>query len=164
MKLTEEEKQARQQEREARRQERAEKRAEKKKYISEAMRKAITEEATRIIKNEYNRYVNDAATARIQKQLAQTPEEVVKRVHEKTYAKFTTKQLLQIFGGWFTLRYLFSVKSMQGGVEIETDYYICSQDVSLMDANSRPKRNEPIYKQFGMEVFGYAIIAPSSAF
>lgn len=160
-KLTEEEKLTQQQERDTKRKEKA---RGKKTYLSDAIRDAVAKEVERIIRSEYYRYVDDAARIRVKDQLAQVPEEQSKRIHDKLYTKFTTKQLLQIFGGWYTLRYLFSVKSVSNGVDIETDYYICSKDVSLMDVNSRPKRNEPIFKQFGVEVYGYAIIAPAAAF
>lgn len=160
-KLTAEERYARQQARDAKREARTKVR---KSCLTETMRDAIRSEVERIITSEYRRYVDEAAKIRLHDQLAQTPDEQVQRIHNRTYTEFTTEQLINIFGGWYTLRYLFSVKSTSKDVEIETDYYVCSRDVSLMDINSRPKLNEPIFKQFGVEVYGYAIIAPSTAF
>ena len=89
------------------------------------------------------------------------------RPDEKTYQKFSCQDLITIFGGWFTLSYLFSIKNGiigKDGVEGETDFYICSQDCSGMDVNERPAINLPIKKEFGKEVYGFAIIAPASAF
>lgn len=88
---------------------------------------------------------------------------------EKVYIKFSTAQLVRLFGGWFTLTYAFSVKAKgrnknKNGEDGDTDYWICSQDVSMLKANERPPLNKPIYKKFGKEVYGFAIIAPSTAF
>ena len=99
----------------------------------------------------------------------QIPNIQIGKVFNREYVRpFTSEQLIKIFGGWFTCKYLFSMnlgeKRPVDGKEVETDFWICSQDVSMMRANERPPRNEPIYKQFGVEVFGFAIIAPSSAF
>ena len=87
----------------------------------------------------------------------------------KIYRKFTCEELIKIFGGWFSLRYLFSVQSETEvspltGKPIETDFYVCSQDVSGMTAKERPALNEALHKQFGVDVFGFCIIAPSTAF
>lgn len=88
---------------------------------------------------------------------------------EKIYRKFTCEELIKIFGGWFSLRYLFSVQdekqvSPLTGKPIETDYYVCSRDVSGMSKKDLPPRNEALHKQFGVDVFGFCIIAPSTAF
>ena len=88
---------------------------------------------------------------------------------DKIYRKFTCDELIKIFGGWFTLRYLFSVQdekqvSPLTGKPIETDYYVCSQDVSGLSKKDMPMRNEALHKQFGVDVFGFCIIAPSTAF
>lgn len=134
-------------------------------YLTETQRELISKEVGRIVTDRYDQYVEDAAKLKLQHQLAQTPEEQAKRIHDRCYTKFSVKQLVQIFGGWYTLRYLFSIKNANpDGTESEMDFYICSQDVSLMDINSRLRRNEPIFKQFGVEVYGYAIIAPAAAF
>ena len=81
----------------------------------------------------------------------------------REYEKFSCEQLINLFGGWFTLSYLFSVKN-NDPEDTETDFYVCSQDVSLLRANERPKVNQVIKKQFGKTVYGFAIIAPSTAF
>ena len=87
---------------------------------------------------------------------------------ERAFRKFTCPELIRLFGGWFTLTYAFSVKkkvkSGRKTVEVDTDYYICSQDVSHMDVNSRPGVNKIIQKEYGKDVYGFAIIAPASAF
>ena len=87
----------------------------------------------------------------------------------KIYRKFTCEELIKIFGGWFTLRYLFSVQDEKQvnpltGKPIETDFYVCSQDVSGMSKKDLPPRNEALHKQFGVDVYGFCIIAPSTAF
>lgn len=87
----------------------------------------------------------------------------------KIYRKFTCDELMKIFGGWFTLKYLFSVQSetVKNPLTdklIETDFYCCSQDVSGMNVNERPPLNEALHKQFGVDVYGFCIIAPSTVF
>lgn len=86
----------------------------------------------------------------------------------KVYRKWTTPELIALFGGWYTLTYAFSVKNGYvdplSGTESETDYYICSQDVSGMDVNSHPMINKIIEKEFGKQVYGFALIAPAVAF
>ena len=95
--------------------------------------------------------------------------EKIKQDREKAYRKFTCPELIKIFGGWFTLTYAFSEKYMTKGkggktVEAERDYYICSQDVNHMDVNSRPALNKVIQNAYGKDVYGFAIIAPATAF
>ena len=89
------------------------------------------------------------------------------RPEEKTYRKFTCQDLIMMFGGWFTLTYAFSIKNGlidKDGNEGETHFYICSQDVNGMNVNERPPLNAIIKREFGKDVYGFAIIAPASAF
>ena len=92
----------------------------------------------------------------------------LKEERERAFRKFTCPELIKLFGGWFTLTYAFSVKKMvksgRKKVKVDTDYYICSQDVSHMDVNNRPGVNKIIQKVYGKDVYGFAIIAPASAF
>ena len=81
----------------------------------------------------------------------------------REYEKFSCEKLISIFGGWFTLSYLFTVQN-NDKEHTTTDFYVASQDVSLMRANERPKVNRVIKQQFGKTVYGFAIIAPVSAF
>ena len=81
----------------------------------------------------------------------------------REYEKFSCEKLIAIFGGWFTLSYLFTVQN-DDKEHTTTDFYVCSQDISLMRANERPKVNRVIKQQFGKTVYGFAIIAPISAF
>ena len=95
--------------------------------------------------------------------------EKLKEDREKAYRKFTCPELIKIFGGWFTLTYAFSEKYMTRGkgrkmIEAERDYYIASQDVNHLDVNSRPALNKVIQNAYGKDVYGFAIIAPASAF
>lgn len=94
--------------------------------------------------------------------------EKLKGDRERAYRKFTCPELIRLFGGWFTLTYAFSVKRMtktgRKTVEVNTDYYICSQDVSHMKVNERPGLNKIIKKEFDKDVCGFALIAPASAF
>lgn len=86
---------------------------------------------------------------------------------ERVYRKFSCQELIAIFNGWFTLTYAFSIQSDElspKGEPIETDFYICSQDVSQMDVNKRPPVNLAIQREFGKTVYGFAIIAPATAF
>ena len=92
----------------------------------------------------------------------------VKVPYDRQVLNFTTKELLELFGGWFTLTYAFSEehrdKFNTDGSPVMRDYYICSRDVSAMRASERPKKNAVIKKLFDKDVYGYAIVAPASAF
>lgn len=87
---------------------------------------------------------------------------------DRRIMKFTCDELLKIFGGWFTLQYAFSTFSdkefSKDGKPIESIYYVCSQDVSGVCVNERPGINEAVSRLVGKDVYGFAIIAPSSAF
>ena len=93
----------------------------------------------------------------------------VKVPYDRKIMNFTTPELLELFGGWFTLTYAFS-KPVRAdmlnadGTPVMRDYYICSRDVSSMLPSERPKKNAAIKKLFDKDVYGYAIIAPASAF
>lgn len=90
------------------------------------------------------------------------------RIGEKIYRRFSCQELIAMFGGWFTLTYAFTIKNdvvcKVTNEEPETDFWICSQDVSGMKVNERPPLNTAIMKATGKAVYGFAIIAPSSAF
>lgn len=102
------------------------------------------------------------ARERIAVLLAQIPDAMAnKGVGQILYKRFTCKELMRMFGGWFTLTYAFSTKNAD---DTETDFYICSQDVSGIAVNDRPQVNKIIEREFGKTVYGFAIIAPSSAF
>ena len=92
----------------------------------------------------------------------------VKVPYDRQVLNFTTAELLELFGGWFTLTYAFSEehkdKFNADGSPVMRDYYICSRDVSAMRASERPKKNAVIKKLFDKDVYGYAIVAPASAF
>lgn len=90
-----------------------------------------------------------------------------KHLNGRTEISFTIPQLIRTFDGWFTLQYLFSMKTGvtdDNGKEIDSDFYVCSKDCTLMKESERPKRNDAIFNAFGVEVYGYCIIAPASAF
>ena len=92
-----------------------------------------------------------------------------KMVTQREYKKFTCPELIRLFGGWFTLSYAFSEKRIESvgknkKKEVETDYYVCSQDVNLIRANERPPINEAISRLIGKTVYGFAIIAPATVF
>ena len=89
------------------------------------------------------------------------------RPSDRVYRKFSSQELIAIFNGWFTLQYAFSIKNDEittSGEQVETDFYICSQDCSQMDVNHRPPVNLAIQREFGNTVYGFAIIAPATAF
>ena len=89
------------------------------------------------------------------------------RPKDRVYRKFSCQELIGIFNGWFTLTYAFSIQSGElspNGEPIETDFYICSQDCSQIDVNQRPPVNLAILREFGKTVYGFAIIAPATAF
>ena len=91
----------------------------------------------------------------------------VKVPREHKVLNFTCNELIRLFGGWFTLTYAFSQPNGRvnsNGTEGETDYYICSRDVSAIPPSLRPEKNIAIKNLFNKDVYGMAIIAPSSAF
>ena len=87
---------------------------------------------------------------------------------ERRIMKFTCDELLKIFGGWFTLQYAFSTFSdkefSKDGKPIETIYYVASQDVNGTRVNECQGINEAVSRLVGKDVYGFAIIAPASAF
>lgn len=87
---------------------------------------------------------------------------------DRCIMKFTCDELIKIFGGWFTLQYAFSTfddkQLTKKGEPLETIYYVCSQDVSGVSVNERPGINEAISRLIGKDIYGFAIIAPASAF
>ena len=93
----------------------------------------------------------------------------VKVPYDRKIMNFTTPELLELFGGWFTLTYAFSKPVRPDmlnvdGTPVMRDYYICSRDVSAILPSERPKKNAAIKKLFDRDVYGFAIIAPASAF
>lgn len=92
----------------------------------------------------------------------------VKIPTDKQILKFTTPELIRLFGGWFKLEYAFSQPTgkfdLKTGEEIIRDYYICSKDVSEIRQSDRGKQNIAIKNLFQKDVYGMAIIAPSYAF
>lgn len=93
----------------------------------------------------------------------------VKVPYDRNIINFTTPELIELFGGWFTLTYAFSQPVRtdmvnKDGSPIMRDFYICSCDVSSIPPSMRPKKNAAIKKLFDKDVYGYAIIAPANAF
>lgn len=93
----------------------------------------------------------------------------VKVPYNRTVLNFTTAELLRLFGGWFTLTYAFSLarndKQLNAdGTPVMQDFYICSRDVAALEPSERPKKNAAIKALFDKDVYGYALIAPASAF
>ena len=124
---------------------------------SYALQKLVEDQAVKLA-----REITDNKVKAIQKKIG----EAKRGRHtagKREYEKFSCEQLINLFGGWFTLSYLFSVKN-NDPEDTETDFYVCSQDVSMLRANERPEVNQVIKKQFGKTVYGFAIIAPSTAF
>lgn len=122
-----------------------------------------------------NDLIGRAIRKEAQKIVEQKADEIrkeINKVHrwkpsERVYRKFSSRELIAIFNGWFTLTYAFSIQSDElspKGEPIETDFYICSQDVSQMDVNQRPPVNLAIQREFNKTVYGFAIIAPATAF
>lgn len=143
------------------------KRSNNEKKITPRLAKYIQEKAGEIITEEYQQQVLSAAKAKVKELHMRIPEAMGGRIRasERVYCKFNTAQLLAIFGGWFTLNYAFTVPyTNNNGTESEMDFYICSQDLSETPKNERPPLNKPLKKAFGIEIYGFAIIAPESAF
>lgn len=86
---------------------------------------------------------------------------------DRKILNFTSAQLIELFGGWFTLTYAFSIPNgsiLEDGKLGMTDFYICSRDVSPLLPSERPAKNAVIKKLFDKDVYGYALIAPSNMF
>lgn len=169
-KLTAEERLSRQQARDAARKEAREKmqanRVKSNGGLSADVRDLISKEVGKVINTVYKECLKEQSEQLLEQFKLQIPRATGGyRIHDRVYCKFSCEQLLAIFGGWFTLKYAFSSKYTNAdGTDGETDFYICSQDVSLVKQNERPPLNEPLYKAFGIKVYGFAIIAPSTAF
>ena len=87
---------------------------------------------------------------------------------DRKIMRFTCGELLKIFDGWFTLQYAFStfddMHLTANGKPVETIYYVCSQDIYGMRVNECPGLNEAVSRLIGKDIYGFAIIAPASAF
>ena len=91
----------------------------------------------------------------------------VKVPYDKTIMNFTSQELINLFGGWFTLTYAFTLPNGKESLydkEAGTDYYICSRDISAVLPSERPEKNIAIKKLFDKDVYGFALIAPAKMF
>lgn len=137
-----------------------------KKKLNKETLELIENAARNVVRKVCKKEIESLAQIKLERLMLQIPDAIGGvRVHDKVYCRFSCEQLLAIFGGWFTLNYAFSTKYQNtDGTESETDFYVCSQDVSGLRKNERPPLNTPLHKAFGVEVYGFAIIAPSTAF
>lgn len=71
------------------------------------------------------------------------------RIENIPYRKFSTGELMFIFGGGFTLCCV--------DREEQTDLYMCSLDTHGMNINELQKYNELIKQMYGRDVYGLAI-------
>lgn len=137
--------------------------------IEEAQKKEAARLSAIAKLNKDNELLADAMEAAKPKHVRKYETVKVKVPYDRKIMNFTTPELLDLFGGWFTLTYAFSKPARQDmlnpdGTPIMRDYYICSRDVSSIPPSMRPKKNAAIKKLFDKDVYGYAIIAPASAF
>lgn len=119
-------------------------------YMQEFIAELLSEISDTVIKNRINQLLKDIQSANEGK--------VTKS--DREYIKFTSQELIELFGGWFTMRYVFTIKKGNS----ETDYYICHRDYIGCDKKNLPPRNEAVFKKLGIETYGLTIIAPASAF
>lgn len=80
--------------------------------------------------------------------------------------QFTCDELLEIFGGWFILRWAYSEEGEDSnGKKIETDYWICSADTATAKKHSLNVNKEAqAYLHIEDPIYGPAIVAPRSCF
>lgn len=119
-------------------------------FIDDYISEFLSDVSDIIIKHRLNQMLNDVQKA----------SEGKMQIRDREYVHFTSQELIDIFGGWFTLRYVFTIKNN----ETETDYYICHRDYTGCDKKNLPPRNEAIFKKYGIEIYDLSIIAPASAF
>lgn len=119
-------------------------------YVQEFVAELLSEISDTIAKHRINQLLKDIQSANDGK--------VTKS--DREYIEFTSQELIELFGGWFTLRYVFTIKKGDS----ETDYYICHRDYTGCDKKNLPPRNEAIFEKYGIETYGLTIIAPASAF
>lgn len=135
-------------------------------------------ELNELTKKELDQVVRRRAVRMANRMIENKAEELEKKIKDlrsgniapggREYLKFSSQELIALFGGWFTLNYAFTIKDEQvldkHGRPQETDYWICSRDYTDVPRKEWPLMNLPIKRQFGKEVYGYAIVAPASAF
>ena len=81
-------------------------------------------------------------------------------------AREPKRPLLEIFGGWFILRWAYSEEGEDSnGKKIETDYWICSADTATAKKHSLNVNKEAqAYLHIEDPIYGPAIVAPRSCF
>lgn len=135
-------------------------------------------ELNELTKKELDQVVRRRAVRMANRMIENKAEELEKKIKDlrsgniapggREYLKFSSQELIALFGGWFTLNYAFTIKNEQvldeHGRPQETDYWICSRDYTDVPRKEWPLMNLPIKRQFGKEVYGYAIVAPARAF
>lgn len=119
-------------------------------FIADYISDFLSDVSDIIIKHRLNKTLNDI----------QNVSDGKMQIGDREYVHFTSQELIEIFGGWFTLRYVFTIKNGK----TETDYYICHRDYTGCDKKNLPPRNEAVFKKYGIETYGLTIIAPASAF
>lgn len=144
------------------------KKIEKKTKRMEKIEAAAKKEAARLAAIE-KLHADDAAEQKKVRRMRRYETMKVKVPYDRKIMNFTTPELLELFGGWFTLTYAFSKPVRPDmlnadGTPVMRDYYICSRDVSAIPPSERPEKNAAIKKLFDRDVYGFAIIAPASAF
>ena len=165
-------------EREAKAKAAKEKREAKKAKIKEAKAKLAAEEAARK-KAEFQEQLREH-WAQERAKIENMNHPLLNRDYAlRNIRKFTSQELLNLFGGWFTLTYAFTLETPRKPIKkrgrkpkvvkeeketIGTDFWICSQDVNMVDVNDRPPLNKAVLNLYGKEVYGFAIIAPASTF
>ena len=88
-------------------------------------------------------------------------------VEKPEKSRFTTNELINLIGGWFTLRWAYSETQKDSqGRDIETMYWLCSWDSACGDDAKRPPLNKEAMAAFHIEapIYGEAIVAQSSCF
>ena len=69
--------------------------------------------------------------------------------------KFTCGELIEIFGGWFTLQYAFTSKK-------EGDYYLVTKELSQTPREDWPPLNAYVSKMMKKDIYGLAILCPEN--
>ena len=76
------------------------------------------------------------------------------KIENEPYRKFNCNELKRLVCGWFMLTC----------VDDESDFYMCFLDTYGMKISELPEYNQTVKRLYDRDVYGMAIIAPSSAF
>ena len=81
------------------------------------------------------------------------------RIELQNVRKLSVDELLVIFDGWAIIKHAYSVQ----GKHRRTEFYFISKDTENLPDEERPPLNKPVYDEYGVKVWGIAILCREDA-